>query len=240
MRLIIVFVMMLFLAQNLMPKYSIAEAKKECVIVLHGMGRTKNSMNRIEKSLVKDNYNVWNESYPSRSENIEKLAVEHIEKGLAFCNKAKAETIHFVTHSLGGIMVRYYLQEHKIDNLGKIVMLSPPNKGSEVADFLKDVYVYKLAMGPAGQQLGTDSNSLPKSMRSIEANVGIITGNKTLDPWFSPLIPGADDGKVSVESAKLEEMSDFMVVESTHAFIMRNALVIDQIKYFLKHGIFKK
>ncbi len=240
MRLIIVFVMMLFLAQNLMPKYSIAEAKKECVIVLHGMGRTKNSMNRIEKSLVKDNYNVWNESYPSRSESIEKLAVEHIEKGLAFCNKAKAETIHFVTHSLGGIMVRYYLQEHKIDNLGKIVMLSPPNKGSEVADFLKDVYVYKLAMGPAGQQLGTDSNSLPKSMRSIDANVGIITGNKTLDPWFSPLIPGADDGKVSVESAKLEEMSDFMVVESTHAFIMRNALVIDQIKYFLKHGIFKK
>ncbi|MHC4269803.1 MAG: esterase/lipase family protein [Planctomycetota bacterium] len=240
MRLIIVFVMMLFLAQNLMPKYSIAEAKKECVIVLHGMGRTKNSMNRIEKSLVKDNYNVWNESYPSRSESIEKLAMEHIEKGLAFCNKAKAETIHFVTHSLGGIMVRYYLQEHKIDNLGKIVMLSPPNKGSEVADFLKDVYVYKLAMGPAGQQLGTDSNSLPKSMLSIDANVGIITGNKTLDPWFSPLIPGADDGKVSVESAKLEEMSDFMVVESTHAFIMRNALVIDQIKYFLKHGIFKK
>ena len=77
-------------------------------------------------------------------------------------------------------------------------------------------------------------------MRSIEANIGIITGNKTLDPWFSPLIPGEDDGKVSVESAKLEEMSDFMVVESSHAFIMRNALVIDQIKYFLKYGIFER
>ena len=239
MRVITITMIMYFLTQNVIPTYSVAETKRECVIVIHGMGRTKNSMNRIEKSLVKDNYIVWNESYPSTSESIEKLAVEHIEKGLAFCNKSKVETIHFVTHSLGGIMVRYYLQDHKIDSLGKIVMLSPPNKGSEVADFLKDIYVYKLAMGPAGQQLGTDSNSLPKLMRSIDANVGIITGNKTLDPWFSPLIPGVDDGKVSVESAKLEEMSDFMVVESTHAFIMRNALVIDQIKYFLKHGIFK-
>ena len=240
MRLIFVFIIMFLLIQNFSLEYSVAEAKKECVILLHGMGRTKNSMNRLEKSLVKDNYIVWNESYPSRSECIEKLAVDHIEKGLAFCNKAEAKAIHFVTHSLGGIMVRYYLQDNKIDNLGKIVMLSPPNKGSEVADFLKDVFVYKLVMGPAGQQLGTGPNSLPNSMGSIEANLGIITGNKTLDPWFSPLIPGADDGKVSVESARLKEMSDFMVVESSHAFIMRNAQVIDQIKYFLKHGKFKK
>ncbi len=240
MRLIVISIMILSLSQILIQKYLVAEAKKECVIVIHGMGRTKNSMNRIEKSLARDNYTVWNESYPSRSGIIEKLAVEHIKKGLEFCNKTESETIHFVTHSLGGIMVRYYLQDHKIENLGKIVMLSPPNKGSEAADFLKDVYVYKLTMGPAGQQLGTDPDSLPKSMRSIDANVGIITGNKTLDPWFSPLIPGADDGKVSVESAKLEEMSDFIVVESTHAFIMKNALVIDQIKYFLKHGVFKK
>ncbi len=231
---------MFFLTQYLIPTDSFAEVKKECVIVLHGLGRTKNSMNRIENSLAMDSYVVWNESYPSRSESIEKLAVEHIEKGLEFCNKAEAETIHFVTHSLGGIMVRYYLQEHKIDNLGKIVMLSPPNSGSEVADFLNDVYVYKLAMGPAGQQLGTDPKSLPKSMGPIDANIGIITGNKTLDPWFSPLIPGADDGKVSVESAKLNEMTGFMVVESSHAFIMKNAMVIDQIKCFLKHGIFKK
>ncbi len=232
--------MMFLLTQNVIPTCALAETKRECVIVLHGLGRTKNSMNRIEKSLVKDNYTVWNKSYPSTSENIEKLSIEHIEKGLAFCKEIKADTIHFVTHSLGGIMVRYYLQEHKIDNLGKVVMLSPPNNGSEVADFLNDVYVYKLAMGPAGQQLGTDSKSLPKSMMPVDAKIGIITGNKTLDPWFSPLIPGADDGKVSVESAKLQEMSDFLVVGNSHAFIIRNTPVIDQIKYFLKHGIFKK
>jgi hypothetical protein len=231
---------MLFLVQNVIPTTSVAQTKRECVILLHGMGRTRNSMKRIEKSLVKDSYAVWNESYPSTSENIEKLSMEHIEKGLAFCNEIKAETIHFVTHSLGGIMVRYYLQDHKIDNLGKIVMLSPPNNGSEVADFLKDIYVYKLVMGPAGQQLGTDSNSLPGSMKAIDAHVGIITGNKTLDPWFSPLIPGEDDGKVSVESAKLREMSDFLIIGSSHAFIMKNDEVIDQIKCFLKHGTFER
>jgi hypothetical protein len=231
---------MLFLVQNVIPTSSLAQSKRECVILLHGLGRTRNSMKRIEKSLVKDSYTVWNESYPSSSENIEKLSIEHIEKGLASCNQIKAETIHFVTHSLGGIMVRYYLQEHKIGNLGKIVMLSPPNNGSEVADFLKDIYVYKLVMGPAGQQLGTDSNSLPGSMKAIDAHVGIITGNKTLDPWFSPLIPGEDDGKVSVESAKLREMSDFLIVGSSHAFIMKNDEVIDQIKCFLKHGTFER
>ncbi len=240
MRVITIIIIMMFLAQNVIPTSSIGQTRRECVIVLHGMGRTKNSMKRIETSLVKDNYTVWNESYPSTSENIEKLSIEHIEKGLEFCNEIKAEKVHFVSHSLGGIMIRYYLQNHKIENLGKIVMLSPPNNGSEVVDFLKNVYVYKLVMGPAGQQLGTDSNSLPGSMRAIDAHIGIITGNKTFDPWFSPLIPGEDDGKVSVESAKLEEMSDFLVVESSHAFIMRNTLVIDQIKYFLKHGKFKK
>ncbi len=231
---------MTFSAQNAVPTYSVAETKRECVIIIHGMGRTKNSMKQLEKSLVKDNYIVWNRSYPSTSETIEKLSIEHIEKGLAFCNEIDAEVVHFVTHSLGGIMVRYYLQEHKIDNLGKIVMLGPPNNGSEVADFLKDIYVYKLAMGPAGQQLGTGPNDLPKSMMPIDASIGIITGNKTLDPWFSPLIPGADDGKVSVESAKLQEMTDFMVVGCSHAFIMRNNAVINQIKYFLKHEMFER
>jgi hypothetical protein len=77
-------------------------------------------------------------------------------------------------------------------------------------------------------------------MKAIDACVGIITGNKTFDPWFSPLIPGEDDGKVSVESAKLQEMSDFLVVGSSHAFIMRNTSVIDQIKYFLKYGTFER
>jgi triacylglycerol lipase len=214
--------------------------KRECVIILHGLGRTKLAMRKVENELAAEGYTVWNRSYPSTKKPIELLAEEHISKGLQFCRRAQAEKIHFVTHSLGGILVRYYLQDKTIANLDKIVMLSPPNSGSEIADNLKDLKLYQWMMGPAGQQLGTDANSLPNTLRRIEATVGIITGNSTSDPWFSPFIPGEDDGKVSVESARLEEMTDFLVVEAGHTFIMSNRSVLEQIRYFLKKGTFKR
>jgi len=214
--------------------------KDECVIILHGMGRTKYAMYNVEKELAGAGYKVWNESYPSTKKTIEKLSIEHISKGLKYCRDVNARKIHFVTHSLGGILARYYLQENKIEKLDKIIMLSPPNSGSEVADRLKDLKLYQWMMGPAGQQLGTDANSLPNTLDRIDATVGIITGNSTSDPWFSPIIPGEDDGKVSVKSARLEEMTDFLVVEAGHTFIMSNRSVLQQIRHFLKHGTFQK
>ena len=214
--------------------------RKECVIVLHGMGRTKYAMRGVEKELTDAGYRVWNESYPSTKEPIEKLSLEHISKGLGYCRRVGARKVHFVTHSLGGILVRYYLQDNTIDNLGNIVMLSPPNSGSEVADSLKDIKLYQWITGPAGQQLGTGADSLPNTLHRIDATVGIITGKSTSDPWFSPIIPGEDDGKVSVKSARLEEMSDFLVVEAGHTFIMSNRSVLEQICYFLKKGTFKR
>ena len=216
------------------------DLKNECVIVLHGMGRTKFAMRKVEKELADAGYTVWNQSYPSTKKSIEVLAAEHISKGLKFCRGAQAEKIHFVTHSLGGILVRYYLQDNTIENLDKIIMLSPPNSGSEIADSLRDLKLYQWMMGPAGQQLGTDANSLPNTLDRIDATVGIITGNSTSDPWFSPFIPGEDDGKVSVESARLEEMTDFLVVEAGHTFIMSNRSVLEQIHHFLKKGTFKR
>jgi hypothetical protein len=212
----------------------------ECVIVLHGMGRTKFAMRKVEKALRRDGYIVWNQSYPSTQKPIEELAAEHISKGVRICHRAGAQKIHFVTHSLGGILVRYYLQNNTIAQLDKIVMLSPPNSGSEIADTLKAYKVYQWMMGPAGQQLGTDANSLPNTLDRIDATVGIITGKSSSDPWFSPFIPGEDDGKVSVQSARLEEMTDFLVVEAGHTFIMSNRSVLAQIRHFLKEGFFKR
>jgi triacylglycerol lipase len=214
--------------------------KNECVIVLHGMGRTKFAMRKVEKTLAADGYTVWNRSYPSTKKPIEALAAEHITKGLNYCRRTGGDKIHFVTHSLGGILVRQYLQTNTIENLDKIVMLSPPNKGSEIADNLKDIKLYRWMMGPAGQQLGTEADSLPNTLGRIDATVGIITGNSSSDPWFSPFIPGEDDGKVSVQSARLEEMTDFLVVEAGHTFIMSNRSVLEQIRHFLKKGTFKR
>ena len=215
-------------------------AENECVILLHGMGRSAYSLGFIEESLLERRYHVWNESYPSLSQGVEELAAPAIGAGLAFCNAKHAERIHFVTHSLGGILVRYYLQDHLITNLGRIIMLAPPNRGSEVADQMKDDFLYQTVIGPAGQALGTDEDSLPNRLNPIAGEIGIIAGKIDGGSWFLPEIPGDDDGKVAVERTKLPEMKDFLLVNLGHTFIMWDDEVIDQVLYFLRHGAFDK
>lgn len=225
---------------TLFPVYAKPDKTAECVIILHGMGRTSLSMFAIEWRLKEENYQVWNESYPSTSEKIPVLATRTINQGIEYCRSMGAPRIHFVTHSLGGILVRVFLQDHTIPELGRIIMISPPNKGSEVTDMLKDNFFYREFLGPAGQELGTGPEGLPNQLNEIEGEIGVITGNSSSDPWFSPYIPGEDDGKVSVESAKLDEMADFLVVASGHTFIAMKSEVIDQVVYFLKNGSFSK
>jgi pimeloyl-ACP methyl ester carboxylesterase len=215
-------------------------AASECVILLHGMGRSHDSMNVIEQALIVDDYQVVNIDYPSTDYSIEQLASQYIPQAIKHCETIGSRKIHFVTHSLGGILVRYFLQDHRIEGLGKIVMLSPPNHGSEVADTLTGWKPYYWVMGPPGQQLRTGKNDIPKSLKPIPGAIGIITGNVSYDPWFSVILPGEDDGKVSAESAKLAEMADFMVVDSSHAFIMKSDKVIRQILYFLKNSHFDR
>ncbi len=215
-------------------------ANDTCVIILHGLGRTKWSMYLMERSLRKAGYMVWNESYPSTDETIADLAKDHLSKGLVYCNENNASQVHFVTHSMGGILLRQYFQTHPAPKSSRAVMLASPNQGSEIVDVLKDYWIFSASTGPAGQQLGTEENSLPKQLAPIALHIGIIAGESSSDPWFSPLISGSDDGKVSVESTKLEEMADFFVVDSGHTFIMNNRSVIEQSIYFLKHGKFRK
>lgn len=230
-----------FLLLVLILSSSIVMAEQnQCVILLHGMGRTSLSLGPIENALELRGYHVWNESYPSLTQGVDEIAPLAIESGLEFCHSHQAERVHFVTHSLGGIIVRYYLQDHQIANLGRIVMLAPPNQGSEVTDEMKDGFFYKTFMGPAGQALGTDGNSLPNKLKPIAGEIGIIAGEKDAEPWFLPEIPGDDDGKVAVERTKLPEMKDFILVEAGHTFIMRDDEVIRQVYYFLQNGVFDK
>ena len=212
--------------------------EQQCVILLHGLGRTSLSMEPIASRLRAAGYCVYNKGYPSRDDDIDWLAASAIGDALAFCERANAQRIHFVTHSMGGILVRQYLQEHRIEGLQRIIMLSPPNQGSEVADLLRDNYLYRLVTGPAGQQLGTGPDSIVAELAPVPGEIGIITGSSSFDPWFSQLIPGADDGKVSITSAQLAEMQDFLVVEDGHTFIMYDNAVIGQILQFLDSGRF--
>jgi len=197
-------------------------------------------MNKMQASLLADGYKVANWSYPSREQSIKVLADEAIPNAIESCSDLSVQRINFVTHSMGAILIRYYLAEHEIAGLGRVVMISPPNQGSELVDIWSDWPGFELINGPAGYQLGTDENSLPLRLGPANFEVGIITGNNTTNPLFSLLIPGEDDGKVAVERARLEGMADFMVVPAAHSLIMRDEAVIQQLTHFLEHGHFDR
>jgi hypothetical protein len=195
-------------------------------------------MHDLETYLSDKGYKTINFAYPSTTESIERIAEVYLPRAIAQCEDSAVQKIHFVTHSLGGIIVRQYLQNNSLPEGSRLVMLAPPNQGTEVVDHFKDFFVYQWIHGPPGQELGTDPESTPNRLKPIDIEVGIIAGDMTLNPLLSSLIPGPDDGKVSVERAKLDEMTDFLVVPSTHTFIMTNPSVMGQVDHFLVHGKF--
>ncbi len=196
----------------------------ECVITLHGMGRTKLSMSILAGRLAKAGFTSVNFGYPSTRHPIEYLAATYIPKAIESCPVDARTRIHFVTHSLGGILVRQYLQDNALPEGSRIVMLAPPNQGSDVAERLRESGPYEWATGPPGQQLGTGDESVPKKLAPVDYEVGVIAGEH--------------DGKVSVDNARLEEMTDFLVVNAAHTFIMNDREVGRAAIRFLKTGSF--
>ena len=219
---------------------ALAPVQGQCVVLLHGLGRSHRSMGRIESALRGAGFATANIDYPSQSQSIEASALQAVPQGLRECQASGAHTIHFVTHSMGGLVLRYYLSTHRVPELGKVVMLSPPNQGSEVADALAGTALYDRINGPAGAQLVTGPEGLPAQLGPVDFTLGIITGNEhtAVDAVLATQIPGENDGKVSVERAKVEGMRDFLVLPVTHTFIVNNDVVIGQTLHFLKHGNF--
>jgi hypothetical protein len=183
-------------------------------------------------------FRVINFGYPSTSEAMEVL-VDRLKSEVAHCCEHEAETVHFVTHSMGGVLVRSYLDQQPQAHQGRVVMLSPPSQGSEVVDAFADSPMLRSVLGPAGSQLGTDSTAIPSRLGSVRFNLGIITGNRSLNPLYSWLIPGPDDGKVGVDRAKVEGAADFLVVPASHTFIMNRGDVAEDVVHFLRHGRFR-
>jgi pimeloyl-ACP methyl ester carboxylesterase len=211
----------------------------ETVVLLHGLGRTAKSMAYMQARLKAAGYTVYNYDYESRKHDIGNL-VENLQQYLEDCCLQKSTTVHFVTHSLGGILVRALIAEKRPDNLGRVVMLSPPNKGSEVVDYIKEYSLFKNIFGPASVQLGTDPESIPNRLGPADFELGIITGDRSIDPISSWIIPGKDDGKVAVERTKLEGMTDFLIMPVSHAYIMEEPEVVDEVIHFLQQGRFNK
>ncbi len=228
----------LFLAILASATSAVGTGGAERVVLLHGMGRTSRSMARMERGLREAGFDVANVGYASTSRGVEDLARETLEP--VFAAAGTTQRIHVVTHSLGGILIRVYAAARRPPALGRVVMLAPPNEGSELADALASNILYRAATGPAGQQLGTGSNSVPLKLGPVEFDLGVIAGNRTLNPLFSRIVPGVDDGKVSVERARVEGMKDFLVVPCSHTWIMTDRDVIAQTVRFLREGSFSK
>ncbi len=210
----------------------------EAVILLHGLARSDRSMNKLEKALAERGYRVHNVAYPSTRDTIRNLAETTIPPALERC--ADAQRVHFVTHSLGGILVRQYLGEHAVANLGRVVMLGPPNQGTEVVDKLGDFPGFRFFHGEAGLELGTGKGSVPKRLGRANFDLGIIAGTRSINLILSSLIRGPNDGKVSVDRTRVEGMRDHLEMPVTHPFMMRNPGVIEQVIHYLEHGSFKR
>lgn len=211
---------------------------QEAVILLHGLCRSSSSMDKLAKTLTESGYVVENVAYPSRQDQIKILAKQAIAPTL---NKKKIQScskVHFVTHSMGGILVRSYFSNHQYDKLGRVVMLGPPNNGSEVIDKIGAWKLTKFINGPAGCELGTDDKSVPNKLGKVNFELGVISGDRSINWINSLMIAGADDGKVSVERTKVEVMKDHVIVHATHPFMMKNKEVIRHTLNFLKMGSF--
>lgn len=208
-----------------------------CVVLLHGLSRSARAMKPLARAFAKAGYAVVNVNYPSRHHPVEYLAPLAVaELGASKC--AKDSPVNFVTHSLGGILVRQYLSQNTIANLARVVMLAPPNQGSEVVDAYRNVPGFRWLNGPAGMQLGTDEHSIPRQLPAADFDLGVIAGGKTFNPILSLQLPNPDDGKVSAESTRVEGMKDYLLLPVTHTFLMRSEQVINQALHFIQRGKF--
>jgi len=213
--------------------------KNQTVVLLHGLNRTSRSMRPIAKALQAEGYRVCNIDYPSRYFTVKKLASNYVLPKIEECTSQDTQKLNFVTHSLGGIIVRSLDSELKRFPVGNFVMLSPPNQGSEAVDKLVNIWGFKTLAGPAGASLGTDFNSVPNTTPIPSMPFGVI-GAKYSNSPMSWLIPGDDDGKVTLKRMQLESMQDFITVSNTHSFMMRDSEVISQVVYFLENTNFQK
>lgn len=211
----------------------------ECVILLHGFGRSSFSLNRINTHLQENGYRTITIDYPSRRFHVEELAkkfiLPQIKQETKHCSK-----IHFVGYSLGGLLVRYILANNRPMNLGKVVYIASPHKGVDVVNQLGDYTWFKTIFGPAVLDLKTDTNFLQSLPNIADYDAGVISGNFSVNPFTSLfLIEGEDDGTVSVESTKIDGMKDHIIIPSTHSMLLYNQKVIEEVEYFISHGRFR-
>jgi pimeloyl-ACP methyl ester carboxylesterase len=216
-----------------------ANATQDGVVLLHGISRTARSFRKMQTALEGCGFAILNQDYASRRKALEALA-EDVRPSIQRFADGIDGSVHFVGHSMGGLLARVYLARYRPKRLGRVVMLGTPNSGSEIADRLKNFGAYRAFFGPAGQQLGTQRSVVDDALLPpVNYPVGIISGNRSIDPVAGTMLPKPHDGRVSVANTKLEGMADHVIVRTSHPWLMRNDDAIEQTIAFLKDGKFR-
>jgi len=217
-----------------------ANPTRDGVVLLHGISRTALSFRKMQLALERAGFATLTLDYASRRKPLEGLA-EDIDPAIQHFVDRVDGSIHFVCHSMGGLLARVYIARHRPKHLGRVVMLGTPNSGSEIADRLKNIGVYRAFFGPAGQQLGTQRDAAIEALfPPVDYPVGIIAGNRSIDPVAGTILPKPHDGRVSVEKTMINGMADHVVVGTAHPWLVRNSVAVAQTLAFLQDGAFVK
>jgi pimeloyl-ACP methyl ester carboxylesterase len=208
----------------------------EVVVLVHGLLRSDRSMQPLARSLSDAGYRTVALDYPTTELPPDDL-VAVLEREIEACCE-DAPRLHFVTHSLGGLMVRAILAKYRPASLGRVVMLAPPNHGSEWVDRLGDWTLFRWLLGPTAVELGTGPTGFPQRLPRPDYEVGVIAGTTSYRLGADEVLGGANDGTVSVASTRLDGMTDFATVPESHTFIMRSADVAELVRAFLRDGRF--
>ncbi len=213
---------------------------QKCVLIIHGLKRNAVSMRKLHKALENNGYLTIAIDYPSTEYKIEDLSQIIFPKAIRMCRNNGATLIHLVAHSMGGIIARYYLKYNNVPELGRFVMLAPPNQGSELINFYSRLPGFKRFLGPAAMQIGTNTeNSFLQTLGPVTVDTAVITASKSSNWLMSMTLPGPDDGKVTAASTPVHGMCAQVVLPTSHRRIVKDDVSVNEILAYISTGMFR-
>ena len=228
-------------------KFGTFDKNKDIVIVFHGIYGKAKTLNAITDTLEKEGYSGINIQYPTTEDTVEEITEKYIAPNVDSVVKTVEEEnilrrkqglpeikINFIVHSMGTGVLRYYLKTHELNNLGKVVFISPPSHGSQLSDNpISDII--KDTLGEAVKQFKTSSDSFVNSLGEPDYQCYVMIGNKSSNFLYSILIPGIDDGMVPFKTSRLNNCNYKVIENATHTTILKDQRTLNEIVDYLKN-----